>query len=149
MKRIAWLLVVVFGGLLAAPARAEEPSIAGVYLVTGLNPEGNPYRGVVEIKAVDGRLFNVHWVFPGSDGEQFGVGFVSAGVFAVNFHDNDGGVGLVIYKIDGDTLTGEWAMSGSADVFGETLSRMPADHAPSVERQKRKPPPDRKNELKG
>lgn len=148
MRRIACLLVVVLWGMLAAPARAEESSIAGVYLVTGLNPEGNPYRGIVEVKATDGRLFNIHWVFPGSQGEQFGVGFVSAGVLAVNFHD-DQAIGLAIYKIDGDTLSGEWAMSGSADVFAETLTRMPADHAPSVERQKRKPPPDRKNEVKG
>lgn len=148
MRRGSLLLFAVLLALLSSPVRAEEPSIAGVYLVTGLNPDGDPYRGIVEIKATDGRLFNMHWVFPGSQGEQFGVAFVSAGVLAVNFHDTSS-VGMAVYAIDGDTLKGEWAMSGSGEIFRETLTRMPAEHAATVERQKRKPPPSREHEIKG
>jgi hypothetical protein len=114
----------------AAPARR---SVAGVYLCEGANPDGSPYRGLVEIIAVDS-TYLVRWYM--SDGaEVLGVGIRSKDVLSVSYFG--GTPAVVVYSIDGDRLSGEWTMGGAeGKLYSETLTRMP-DEKPK--KQKARP----------
>lgn len=137
------LLLVGIAGLSAAPARlAEEPGsvdIAGVYTCDGVNPEGRPYRGIVEIVKTDG-TFQLRWTFPQGNDGQLGIGIVTNGVLAVSYYGS-ATAGVVVYKIDeGKKMVGEWTVAGArGGVFKETLTKLPArsvipddnDHKPA------------------
>lgn len=130
-------LVVVIGLTVAilpvATAQAQEPQvppqpqeldITGVYICDGVNPEGNPYRGVVEIVRTQD-TFHLRWTFPQTDDVALGIGIVSNGVLAVSYY---GGamVGVVVYKVgDGKKMVGEWTLAGVAGkVYSETLTKV-------------------------
>lgn len=101
------------------PQQALKPSeIVGVYECEGKNPDGTPYNGFVEVIQVQG-TFCVHWIL--GDGEVWGVGAVSNGVFAVSYWG--GAPAVVVYKMDGNRLVGEWTMGGR-DVEGRTYSEV-------------------------
>jgi hypothetical protein len=125
------LLLASFTGLSLAPARAEAPDLAGIYICDGVNAQGGAYRGFVEIvRAKD--TFRVKWTFPRSGDSALGIGIVSNGVLAVSYYGSET-AGVVVYKIDvGTTLVGEWTVAGvNGGVFKETLTRLPADaHMP-------------------
>lgn len=133
-------MVVLVAALLAAlgVANAQEPqtkgTVAGVYLCEGKNPDGSPYKGIVEIAAVRD-TYLVRWSL--ADGvEVFGVGIMRENSLSVSYFG--GTPAIVVYKTDGDRLVGEWTQGGTeGTVFGETLTKMP-DH-PGVPRQPRAP----------
>jgi hypothetical protein len=120
-----------------APPNGENPpvkrSVAGVYLCEGANPDGSPYQGLVEIVAVD-NTYLVHWMM--ADGAQvLGVGIRNSDVLSVSYFG--GTPAVVVYRIDGDRLVGEWTMGGAEGMlYSETLTRMP-EATPHP--QKRKP----------
>jgi hypothetical protein len=97
-------------------------TVAGVYLCEGANPDGSPYRGLVEIVAVD-NTYLVHWIM--ADGaEVLGVGIRNSDVLSVSYFG--GTPAVVVYRIDGDRLVGEWTMGGAEGMlYSETLTRMP------------------------
>ena len=106
----------------------EEPqrkqNVAGVYLCEGTNPDGSPYKGLVEIAAVD-NTYLVHWVM--SNGvEVLGVGILRSGILSVSYFG--GTPAVAVYRVDGDRLHGEWTMGGTEGMlYSETLTRMPGD----------------------
>jgi hypothetical protein len=133
------LLVVVAGLSVPAAPLAETSDLAGVYLCEGVNPEGKPYKGIVEIVQADG-FYHVRWTFPPADERQIGFGMLTHGVLAVSYYGGST-AGLVIYAIEaGKPLVGEWVTPGVEGVHAETLTKLPGDHAP-VLREEPKPAP--------
>ena len=123
------VVVVLSGAAGQSAGPAPPPDLAGNYRCSGVNPDGSPYEAVVEITKMDG-TFRVEWVMEG--GSVLGVGIYSNGVFAASYFG--GAPAIVVYKVDGDRLVGEWTMGGiEGAVYTETLTKM----APG----ERKPPP--------
>jgi hypothetical protein len=113
--------------------KPAKRSVAGVYLCEGANPDGSPYQGLVEIVAVD-NTYLVHWMM--ADGaEVLGVGIRQSDVLSVSYFG--GTPAVVVYRIDGDRLVGEWTMGGAEGMlYSETLTRMP-DSKPQPEKRRR------------
>jgi hypothetical protein len=102
---------------------AEAP-LVGTYDCQGVEPDGTPYHGLVQIVANHG-TYDVIWIF--SSGQQYaGLGVVNGDVLAVSYFTNRPGV--VAYKIEhSDTtpkLSGQWTVVGAGRVFNETLTRV-------------------------
>lgn len=105
-------------GPMAAPA--PQPDLAGVYRCDGMNPDGTQYRGVVEISKIRD-TFRVRWTM--DDGAIMGVGIYSGGVFAVSYFG--GAPAVVVYRVDGRRLVGEWTMGGAEGIlYSETLTKV-------------------------
>jgi len=149
MARMCALVTVVLAALLgfASPALAQEPDdidITGIYRCDGVNPQGRPYRGMVEIVRMND-AFQLRWTFPQSSDASLGIGIVSNGVLAVSYYGGDT-AGVVVYKInENKPMVGEWTLVGSeGGVFQETLTRMPGHgpggDTPPSERAPRRPP---------
>ena len=112
-------------GTAQAPKADDAPrkrTVAGTYLCEGANPDGSPYQGLVEIVSVD-NTYLVRWLM--SDGaEVLGVGIRNSDVLSVSYFG--GTPAVVVYRIDGDRLVGEWTMGGAEGMlYSETLTRMP------------------------
>ena len=115
------MMVVVFGAIASLAAPDPKPDLAGVYQCDGINPDGSAYRGVVEIAKVQD-TFRVRWTLR-DDTSVVGVGILSSGVLAVSYFG--GSPAVVVYKIDGNQLIGEWTMGGAeGGVYSETLTRV-------------------------
>ena len=119
----------------SAPDRLVKRGVAGVYLCEGANPDGSPYKGVVEIVAIN-NTFLVRWSM--ADGaEVLGVGIRNSNVLSVSYFG--GTPAVVVYSIDGDRLVGEWTMGGAEGMlYSETLTRLP-DVQPSQPRAPQAP----------
>jgi hypothetical protein len=121
MRRIVLLGVVVAAVCTFSPMAAQSPSpeLSGVYRCNGMNPDGTAYEGVVEISKLK-NTFRVRWTM--DDGSIIGVGILSNGVFAVSYFG--GAPAVVVYKLDGTNLVGEWTMGGiEGAVYKETLTK--------------------------
>ena len=149
MVRVPLLVALLVGmaGLSMAPARmADEPDIVGVYQCEGVNPNGRPYRGFVEIlKTRDS--FHVKWTLA-QNNISLGVGLVTNNVLAVSYYGN-AIAGVIVYKIEAGKLIGQWTIAGTnGSVYTETLTRLPPgapgppnrETAPNDERE-REPAP--------
>jgi hypothetical protein len=139
------MLLALSGG--ATRAQDEKPvvaGVAGVYACEGKNPDGSPYKGIVEIVKYHGS-FLVRWTMP-DDVSVIGVGIESSGVLAVSYFG--GAPGVVVYKAEGNKLLCEWTMGGAnGEVFSETLTRIqdqqrPRAVVPSPERAPAPAPDD-------
>ena len=134
------VVVVLAGsaGSLAAPD--PPPDLVGTYRCNGVNPDGSAYEAVVEITKRDG-TFRVEWIMDG--GIVTGVGIYSGGVFAAS--DFGGAPAVVVYKVDGERLIGEWTMGGiEGAVYTETLTKLPPGSSPPRPRaEPRRRRPDR------
>ena len=142
MARLIGLVLMILastGGPHGAAAQdATKPTgVAGVYMCEGKNPDGSPYKGIVEIvKFRDS--FLVRWTLP-EDVTVIGVGLESGGVLAVSYFG--GSPGVIVYRAEGDRLLGQWTMGGAnGGVFTETLTRLAIQpQAPAV-REPHDPP---------
>ena len=135
------VLVVLSGAAgSAAPDPPATPSLVGTYRCNGVNPDGSAYEAVVEITKRDG-TFRVEWIMDG--GTVTGVGIYSGGVFAASYFG--GAPAVVVYKVEGEKLVGEWTMGGiEGAMYTETLTKMPAGSAPPRPRPQPRPRrPDR------
>jgi hypothetical protein len=112
----------------AAPAPAASGGgLPGVYECQGTGADGKPYRGAVIIEP-DGNRFVLQW-FVGTQLSAIGPGLREGNVLAVSFFGPDAG-GVILYKIDGTRLVGQWsAPANKGEVFEETLTRV-ADTPP-------------------
>ena len=114
--------------------KALDPT--GVYVCEGTNPDGDRYRGIVQIAAVKD-TFLVRWTLA-DDVEVTGVGILQNGLLAVSYFG--GTPAVVIYKIDAEKLIGEWTMGGAeGKTFAEVLTRIPEEKL----RQQQPDPPRR------
>ena len=148
--RFALLLLVL--ACLPRPVVAGEPQLDGMYSLTGLNPDGSEYRGVVKIVS-RGEGFLVSWIFPRVTGEtvvatitSVGVGLVKGEMLAVSYYGQDA-TGVVLYRIEegGQRLTGTWvsANDNSGTVHSETLTKLPTSVTPPPAESQKEPRPRR------
>ena len=101
----------------ASPATAQR---SGLYDVTGTNPDGSPYTGVLQLADAGLYAWQVAWNI---EGNRFsGYGMANGPTFAVGFTlQNRPGLG--IYTIGGDgVMTGQWTLVGSSAIGTETLT---------------------------
>jgi hypothetical protein len=119
VKRVICTFISIFAFLVAAlPAHAEPLNLAPRYEASGSNPDGSKYTGAVTVKVISDSTFNITWKIAGSTYEGFGMRLNDslAATYMIN-----GEPGLVIYKLDGDGLTGAWAVRGHDGVGTEHL----------------------------
>jgi hypothetical protein len=124
MRRIVLLGVIAIAvcAFSGTAAQTPDPELSGVYRCNGMNPDGTAYQGVVEISKLK-NTFRVRWTM--DDGSIIGVGIFSNGVFAVSYFG--GAPAVVVYKLDGTNLVGEWTMGGiEGAVYKETLTKTDA-----------------------
>jgi hypothetical protein len=123
MTRVVGFIVAValtIGATSIAQEKAKT-DLTGVYGCEGKNPDGSPYKGIVQIAAV-GDTYLVRWTLP-NDVEVMGVGILRHDTLSVSYFG--GTPAIVVYNKDGDRLVGEWTMGGTeGEVFAETLTRM-------------------------
>jgi hypothetical protein len=141
MARTALCLVIALAVSTVSQAAipdAESNDLVGVYQCRGMNPDGTAYEGVVEIARI-ADTYRVHWRL-NNNVNVIGVGIFSGGVFAVSYFG--GAPGVVVYRIDGSRLVGEWTMGGAeGTIYTETLTRMTAGTAPRSEPRERQTVP--------
>jgi hypothetical protein len=127
-------LTILWAGPLLAQTAAPAPAVPaaglpGVYECQGTGADGKPYRGAVIIEP-DGNRFVLQW-FVGTQLSAIGLGLREGNVLAVSFFGPDAG-GVILYKIDGTRLVGQWsAPVADGKVFEETLTRV-ADAPPAT-----------------
>ena len=119
----------LFAQAAAPPPAAPPPGLPGVYECQGIGADGKPYKGAVIIHP-DGNRFVLQW-YVGTQLSAIGLGLREGNVLAVSFFGPDAG-GVVLYKINGTRLVGQWsAPVTNGKVFEETLTRV-ADTPPSA-----------------
>ena len=122
-RRLTMCLGVTLTVLLAWPGRAvaqAPPDLTGLYRCEGINPDGSPYAGRVQITA-EGKTWVLSWEFE-HGGSGIGLGLWQAGVLAVIFKTNDGTLGVTAYVLTDGRLVGKWTVPGAGKVFTETLT---------------------------
>ena len=128
---VSLMVLALAGGPHGAAAQDEKPvtGVAGVYMCEGKNPDGSPYKGIVEIVKFHDS-FLVRWTLP-EDVQVIGVGIQSQGVLAVSYFG--GAPGVIVYRSEGNRLLGEWTMGGTdGGVFSETLTRIQVKDLPQA-----------------
>jgi len=104
----------------ALPAGAEPDvlTLASKYEATGANPDGSKYKGTVRVNVISHSTFTIKWSIGNSTYEGFGMRMNDslAATYVI-----DGEPGLVMYKVDGDGLSGIWAVRGHEKVGTEHL----------------------------
>lgn len=118
------LLVVLAGAGLAAQADAQVPLLTGTWRAEGTNPDGRPYRSVVQIEQ-DGDTYVLRWLERAGLPVGVGIGMVRGEWLSVSYLSGRQ-LGVVVYRIEkGPTLTGEWTVLGAdGSLYPETLSKV-------------------------
>lgn len=122
LKQLFVILVLTGGLTVAGPTTvSSEVDLSGVYECNGVGPEGDPYKGVVEIVRKD-KMYWVQWTLSPQD-VNHGFGIIQGDMFAVTFFGGTAGVAL--YKIEaGSRLVGQWTIvDAEGGVFPETLTK--------------------------
>jgi hypothetical protein len=121
---LATLAAMAFAASPSATTAAEAAPLVGTYDCQGVEPDGKPYRGLVQIVG-SADLYEVIWIF-GTGRQYAGFGVVNGDAMAVSYYTNRPGV--VAYKIEqgekGPKLTGHWTVVGAGASFRETLTRV-------------------------
>jgi hypothetical protein len=97
---------------------ADKLTLASRYDATGTNPDGSRYTGTASVKVISESTFTIKWIIGGSTYEGFGMRLNDslAATYTIN-----GEPGLIIYNVNGDGLTGVWAIRGHDRVGTEHL----------------------------
>jgi hypothetical protein len=118
--RFALVLMAALGAMMAVAAE-NRVDLAGIYLCEGVNPDGTPYKGLVEITPT-ANAYQVRWTM--SQQATNGVGIFKGGVLAVSYYG--GTPGVAVYRVEGSRLLGEWTMGDSkVQLYTETLTKLP------------------------
>jgi len=134
------LVLIALSGI-GSTAAPPSPDLTGVYKCDGKNPDGTPYIGIVEIAKLE-NTFRVRWTL--QDAAITGVGIYSGGVFAVSYFG--GAPAVVVYRVDGDRLVGEWTMGGvEGTMYSETLTKTDEPPPTRQERRERRGIPGREH----
>jgi hypothetical protein len=123
VRTILTALVLFSAVYVAAGASApdDRADLSGIYLCEGVNPDGSPYKGLVEITRKQAS-YTVEWTLAAS--EVRGVGIFRGGMLAVSYFG--GSPGVVVYRIEAGRLIGEWTVgNANGHLFSETLTKLP------------------------
>ena len=105
--------------LACLPGRAEAQR-AGRYEVTGTNPDGTTYGGVLVMQPTGTGAWRVVWQVGGEPVE--GIGLANGSSFAAAYQI-EGRAGLVLYQVQQNgILTGQWSITGMGAIGTETLT---------------------------
>ena len=98
-----------------APTRC---SLASHYEASGSNPDGSQYTGTADVKVISDTTYTIVWKIGDATYQGFGMRLNDslAATYTI-----DGEPGLIIYKVNGDGLTGAWAIRGHDGVGTEHL----------------------------
>ena len=118
MRRILPLLLLVLAAFIA-PAMAQD--IAGTYDAQGKNPSGGNYKGSVQIVPY-GSAHAILWKLESGEGQE-GLALRQDNVVGAAFRNGKIDFGLVVYRIAGGLLDGDWMTPGNqkAELGRETL----------------------------
>ena len=118
MRRVLLLLLFCLG-VLATPAAAQD--IAGLYNAQGQYPGGKDYSGAVKIVPY-GSAHAILWKLAGGQGYE-GLALRQGNVLGAAYTTGKIPFGLVVYRVAGGVLDGEWVSSGDpkAELGRETL----------------------------
>jgi hypothetical protein len=102
---------------LVAPAAAQR---AGIYEVSGSNPDGSAYVGLFQLRQVGIVSWAAIWQV-GNDRIE-GVGMSSGSTLALTYRAGNT-QGFAIYEIlPNGVMTGQWTLVGSSGIGTETLT---------------------------
>ena len=121
MKRYALLaLIAILASVTPVHVQSSfDPS--GAYRCDGVSPDGKNYRAGVQIVRNED-TYIVRWLTPRGL-VNVGVGFVNGSTLSVGYVGTSAGV--VVYRLEGDQLTGEWTdIDASGHVYKETLTKL-------------------------
>jgi hypothetical protein len=92
------------------PVSAETLRLAAKYDAVGTNPDGSKYKGTATIQILSDTTFAIQWSIAGSIYKGFGMrrNDAVAATYTIG-----GEPGLIVYKVDGNSLDGLWAIRGS------------------------------------
>jgi hypothetical protein len=119
MRRLLPLLFLLLGAAFA-PAAAQD--IAGTYEAQGKNPGGGgAYKGTVQIVPY-GAAHAILWKLAGGQANE-GLALRQANVVGAAYRTSKINFGLVVYRVAGGLLDGEWVTPGNqkAELGRETL----------------------------
>lgn len=105
--------------------QAPVPEVRdGEYRATGTSPSGKYTNSAFIVK--DGESYQVLW--PQESNEHlYGTGIVFENMLAITVYVESGQtIGVVLYKITGETLTGKWTQVNipNGAVFEETMTKV-------------------------
>jgi hypothetical protein len=102
----------------ALPAKADPLNLASQYEASGTNPDGSKYTGTANVTIISDTTYTIVWKIAGATYEGFGMRLNDslAATYTI-----DGDPGLIVYKVDGNGLTGAWAIRGHNGVGTEHL----------------------------
>ncbi len=103
---------------------AAAGDIAGTYSVTGKNPDGSEYSGVVTIAGSAGGVCGITWTIgDGQASQAFCMRQDEVVGAAYTLGDK---IGLVVYRINAEGgLDGTWSIAGEEGVGEEHLTPQP------------------------
>ena len=123
--------------------KSSAPNVSGFYACEGKSPEGQAYKGTVEIVQLKD-TYRIRWSIDSRQGVMrvVGVGIFSDGVLSASYFG--GAPGIAVYKLDGTKLVGQWTIGGAdGAMYPETLTRI-ADRPPEPSEPEDPPPPPRR-----
>ena len=86
IKQLFVVLALTGGLTIAGPTEvSSEVDLTGIYECNGVGPEGDPYKGVVEIVRKD-KTYWVQWTLSPQD-VNHGFGIIQGDMFAVEFQN--------------------------------------------------------------
>ena len=102
----------------------KEGALDGRYRAEGTNPDGKPYRSIVDIEQ-NGDTYMVRWLEREGPPAALGIGIIRGEYLSVSYLAGRA-LGVVVYHIEkGSVLTGQWTVLGSGGLlWPETLSRV-------------------------
>ncbi len=111
------MLALLLALLMATPAVAQR---AGLYDITGRNPDGSEYSGTFLLEPVGISTFRITWEVGGNTIQ--GAGMISGRMLAVVFGlGQQTGMGMYELRPDG-VLDGTWTILGS-QAIGQEVAR--------------------------
>lgn len=115
---LTFLLVLIANTPMAHADHEQE--LVGVYRCEGHNPDGEVYRGIVEI-ILTGHVLQLRWTMENGY-VAYGMGLRDRKRLSVSYA-GESVLGLVVYEIKGTTLRGRWTGPGATVTFSETLTK--------------------------
>jgi hypothetical protein len=137
---VGLVTLALAGPAFAAPDKAPESNLVGIYSCEGTNPDGKTYAGIVQI-IKHGDSYLVRWTMP-DESQVLGIGILNGGTLSVSYYG--GTPSIVVYAIENGKLTGTWtAVGADGELFTETLTKMPegAPRPPKPAKQESAPRP--------
>ena len=135
---VGLVTLALVGPAYAAPDKAPDNSIVGIYSCEGTNPDGGTYAGIVQI-IKHGDSYLVRWTMP-DESQVLGIGILNGGTLSVSYYG--GTPSIVVYSIENGKLTGTWtAVGADGELFTETLTKMPEGAPRPPKPTKRESPP--------